>query len=308
MLTGSCFTEHISDRLSQLKFSVCVNPHGILFNPLSVAKSLEACMNDGSSGLDPGMFHFNEVWHNWDFHSRFSHPDKDLALRKMEDSLEEAGSFLKQADWLIITLGSAFQYFLKPGASGNEQEIAVANCHRAPAHWFEKKLLTIEEMSRRFEQVFGAVWEKNPGLRIIFTVSPVRHIREGLMENNRSKARLLELVHELAEKYEDIVYFPAYELLIDVLRDYRFYDLDMAHPNYQATQYIWEQFEQTFFGPESRELLLLLKDINIALQHQPRFPDTAAHRKFKESYLRKVLDLKKAYPYMDFEKELSCFR
>jgi len=308
MLLGSCFTEHMSSRLQQFKFDVCANPHGILFNPLSIVKSLRQYLKNEDIPAS-GLFYLNEIWNHWDFHSRFSEINKEQALLEMNASIQKAATFLKDADWLVITLGSAFQYFLKPNCVfHNSKSLAVANCHRAPANSFEKRMLTIQEIINDFENVFQSIKSQNPKVKVLFTVSPVRHIRDGLIENNRSKARLLEVVHHFVHRENNYFYFPAYELVIDVLRDYRFYDLDMVHPNYQATQFVWEQFTENFMDSVTQKLLVELKDIDIAFHHKSRFPATEAHQKFKQSYLRKIELLKARFPYLNLEKERQYFQ
>ena len=234
LLVGSCFTEHIGNSLKDWKFDVLQNPNGILFDAASVASSLVSYIEPRGYTTDD-LVYFNEVWQSWQHHSRFSHTDREECLKAINASQVRAHQFLKEANWLVITLGSAFSYRLKDGR-------AVANCHRAPAQTFTKHLMTIEEINTALDGCLHQLRYLNPELQIIFTVSPVRHIRDGVVENNRSKARLLEAVHHLVDKFDRLYYFPAYELVIDVLRDYRFYDVDMAHPNYPATQFVLEKF------------------------------------------------------------------
>src|SRR5690606_2964216 len=215
LLMGSCFTEHISERLSQYKFSVCANPHGILFNPLSVAQSIGRYVS-GKAYEENDLFYLNELWNSWAHHTRFSHTDKMKALTLMNQSLQEAHHSIGKAKWIIITLGSAFQYYLK------KNNLPVANNHRAPGQWFEKRLLDTPFIRQQLQESMEAVWQMNPEAHFMFTISPVRHIRDGVVENNRSKARLIEAVHSLCEKNQQTFYFPSYELVIDILRDYRF--------------------------------------------------------------------------------------
>ena len=229
MLTGSCFTEHIGNALRDWKFDTLQNPNGILFDPASVASGIIAYM-EGRPYTEKDLVYFNELWQSWQHHSQFSHVDKGAALQGINESLARAHVFLKEAKWLIITLGSAFSYRLV------ENDAPVANCHRAPGQIFRKHLMTIEEINTALDGCLYRLFQFNPSLQVIFTVSPVRHIRDGVVENNRSKARLIESVHHLVNKFGRLYYFPAYELVIDVLRDYRFYDIDMVHPNYPATQ------------------------------------------------------------------------
>ncbi len=297
MLIGSCFTEHISKRLEEVKFNVFANSNGILFNPLSVSDALMNLLENKQYGNED-LFYLNEIWNCWDFHSRFSHTQASEALVMINNSVTQGHQFIKQADWLIITLGSAFQYF----DVRENNPVPVANCHRAPAQWFEKKLLQIDVIINSLQNTIRKIREENKDMGVIFTISPVRHIRDGLVANNRSKARLLEAVHSLTESMDNVYYFPAYELAIDVLRDYRFYDIDMVHPNYAATQFIWEQFSRHYFDEDTQTLTQTLKEIHISLQHKPRFADTEAHRKFADSVNAKIIKLQQDYPYIDFGK------
>lgn len=302
MLMGSCFTEHISSRMERVKMNVLANPSGILFNPLSISKCLQLYM-DGIKIKEEDLFQLNEIWNHWQFHSRFSNIDKQEALKGMNYSILNAKEFIERTDWLIITLGSAFQYFLK----NDKEEFGVANCHRAPGQWFEKRLLDTNYITNSLKNILTKIKSRNPNIQIIFTISPVRHVRDGVVENNRSKARLIESVHELCNDLEHCNYFPSYELVIDVLRDYRYYDIDLVHPNYAATQFVWEHFMQTYFDDINQILLDELNDIAIAMNHTSRFPETNAHQNFLKNYAVKILNLSNRYPYINFEKEKKYF-
>jgi len=300
MLLGSCFTEHMSTRLAHHKFHTLQNPHGILFNPHSVAASIDDYL--GNKQYDENeLFYLHENWHSWDHHSRFSGPDKAAVMQGINASNQEAHAFLRQADWLIITLGSSFQYFLK------ENGRPVANNHRAPAQWFEKKLLAIDDIVHSLKAVLEKAFQNNAHLKVLFTISPVRHIRDGVVENNRSKARLIEAVHTLCDELIQCHYFPAYELVIDILRDYRFYDIDFVHPNYLATEYVWEQFVKACIDPKALPVMEQVKDIMIAKNHRPRFPGTEEHQKFLNSYRNKLTKLAQANPYLNLQEELTYF-
>lgn len=299
-LMGSCFTEHITDRLQQHKFQVCSNPHGIIFNPLSVAACLERYIS-GASYVQEDLFYLNELWNSWSHHTRFSDVDASMALAKMNQALEEAYHGIRKAKFLIITLGSSFQYYLK------ESQTPVANNHRAPSQWFEKKLLDIDAIVNRLQLSIEQIRNVNPEVQFIFTISPVRHIRDGVVANNRSKARLLEAVHQLCESNKDVLYFPAYEIVIDILRDYRFYDIDFVHPNYLATQYVWEQFVQVFMTEKTQGIMEQVKEISTAKNHRTRFPYTQAHQDFLNAYTLKVQKLIEAYPFLNLQDEYNYF-
>ncbi len=301
LLTGSCFTEHIGQQLADIKFDILQNPNGIVFDPLSVAHSLISYLRPDF--YEPGdLFFQNELWQSWKHHGMYSDTNQQGVLDRINDSQKTAHSFLKQADWLIITLGSAFVYYLK------EEKLPVANCHRAPAGWFVKKLLPVEEMLAVLDEAIHRILDLNPKLQIIFTISPVRHIRDGVIENNRSKARLIEVVHQLVGKFNRTYYFPAYELVIDVLRDYRFYDKDLVHPNYMATNYVVENFMEHYFQVDSRLLAEEIRKLQISRKHRPLHPGTEAHRRFLKEQYDKTLELSEKYKFLDFKTELEYFK
>lgn len=308
LLIGSCFTEHIGHALTELKFDVLQNPNGILFAPDAVCKSLLSYRENRQYNADD-LFRLNEVWHSWDHHSRFSHTSPEEALKNINASQQAAHDFLKQANWLVITLGSSFTYGLTAGADTASLHIndSVANCHRAPANWFSKKMLETEDIIFLLENCLKELKQFNPGLRFIFTISPVRHIRDGVVENNRSKARLIEAVHYLVAKFEAVYYFPAYELVIDVLRDYRFYDIDLVHPNYPATEFVLEKFTETCIDEGSQQLMKEIRSIVIARKHRAFQPDTTAHRQFLQHNLEKTRMLKEKFPFLNLEDEFNYF-
>ncbi|HYC29325.1 MAG TPA: GSCFA domain-containing protein [Chitinophagaceae bacterium] len=300
MLTGSCFTAHIGNSLAELKFPVMQNPNGILFDPASVASSIVSYIQDKRYTQDD-LFYLNEVWNSWQHHSVFSHVDAEQCLAGINRSQEQAHGFLKSADWTIITLGSSFSYQLTSGKG------PVANCHRAPGQWFRKHLMTIEEINSALDGCLHQLWQFNRNIKVIFTVSPVRHIRDGVIENNRSKARLIEVVHHLVNKFDNIFYFPAYELVVDVLRDYRFYDIDMVHPNYAATEFVLEKFTQHYVDEASQALMQEIKKIVTARKHKPFQPETQAHKLFLRSHLEKAQALQQQHSYLDLREEIDYF-
>jgi hypothetical protein len=312
LLTGSCFTEHIGNALRDWKFDTLQNPNGILFDPASVAASLVSYIRPHRYVKEDLIF-LNELWQSWQHHSCYSHPDADSCLRGINESQQRAHDFLGKARWLIITLGSAWSYRLSDQADaglrhGVATDIpAVANCHRAPGQTFHKHLMTIEEINAALDGCLHQLFYFNPGLRVIFTVSPVRHIRDGVVDNNRSKARLIESVHHMVGKFDRLFYFPAYELVVDVLRDYRFYDIDMVHPNYAATAYVLEKFIQHCIDEPGRRLLEEVKKIVTARRHKPFQPSTQAHRRFMEDYRQKTVELARQYPFLDLTEELGYF-
>lgn len=300
MLVGSCFTEHIGTNLYELKFNTLQNPNGILFETESVCSSLESYIrNQAYQAAD--LEYLNELWMSWRHHSRFSHPDQATCLDQINSSRQTAHSFLKEADWLILTLGSSFVYRLK------EKGQFVANCHKAPGQWFEKYLIPVEEQSSRLDNTIHQLFHFNPKLKILFTISPVRHLRDGVVDNNRSKARLIETVHHLVNKFERLFYFPAYELVIDVLRDYRFYDVDLAHPNYAATQFVMEKFSDYAFDAATRELNKEIRQLVTARNHKPFHAGSEQHQKFLQQQLAKARQLSALHPYLNLDTEITFF-
>jgi hypothetical protein len=314
LLTGSCFTEHIGNSLEELKFLVLQNPNGILFDPHSVCKSLISYI-ENRKFTEKDFFQLNEVWHSWNHHSRFSNIDLQEAVRIVNQSQERAHTFLKNADWIIITLGSSFSYRLTELAGsakvsslkGNLGEAGVANCHRAPAQWFQKHLMTIDEIVSDLDHTLQRLFQFNSNIHILFTVSPVRHTRDGAVDNNRSKARLIESIHHFVNKYDKIFYFPAYELVIDVLRDYRFYDADLVHPNYMGTEFVLEKFSETCFDESTRAIMQQVKDIVTAKKHKAFQPQTKAHQQFLKMYLEKTKALHSKYPFLNLQEEIDYF-
>ncbi len=307
LLVGSCFTENIGAKLMAHKFRVLQNPHGILFNPVSVAEAITDYV-EGNEYREADLFSFNEVWHSWKHHSRFSDLRAEAALAKINGSIRGAHEFLKQADFLMITLGSAWTYTLTEQARGGRKGAVAANNHKAPADWFAKKLMTHEEIVQVLDNMLHRLFFFNPGIRILFTISPVRHLREGAVENNRSKAALIGAVHHLVDKFDRLYYFPAYELVIDDLRDYRFYAEDLVHPNYFATEYVWEKFVASSMSEAARNLMEEIAAINRAVKHKPFNPDSEAHRKFLETYRGKTEELRSKHPHLDWASELEFFR
>lgn len=306
LLIGSCFTENIGDKLKKQKFQVLENPNGILFNPVSVAEAVDRYMDNSITSAEQ-VFQHNETWHSWKHHSRYSGVTLEECVTKINTSTQRAHEFLKHTDHLLITLGSAWLYTLTAEAANAVPGDVAANNHKAPAGWFQKRLMRPEEV----KQVLGNMLEKlvrfNPQLQVIFTISPVRHLREGVVENNRSKAVLIQAVHDLADQYESVYYFPAYELVIDDLRDYRFYAEDLVHPNYYATQYVWDKFTEACMHEDAKLLMKEIAEINLAFQHKPLNPSTSQHKHFLHTYLRKVSLLQEKHPFLDLSAELQYF-
>lgn len=297
---GSCFVEHIGQRLERLKFEVLCNPSGILFNPVSVGEALVRLI-EGRPYTSAELFEHQGLWHSFSHHGRFSHPDQQEALRQMNASLERAAEFFSNATRLVLTLGTAHVFVWRQTGQ------VVANCHKLPGHAFDRRRLSPRQVVEALAPALALAQAQRPGLQVIATVSPVRHLRDGLLENQRSKAALLLALDELCQSLGFVHYFPAYELLLDDLRDYRFYDADMAHPSSQAIDYIWRYFEGAFFDGKTAELCGQIGRLAAAAEHRPLHPGSAAHQAFARQQLLAIDALEKACPSLDFRRERVFF-
>jgi len=306
MLIGSCFTENMGAKLKQHLFETLENPHGILFNPVSVKNAISDYISN-KQYTENDLFLLNDVWNSWHHHSRFSGITKEEALHKINNSIKEANAFLKSANHLIITLGSAWLYTLNENAP-DHAGLVVANNHKAPSSWFTKKLMKSAELQGDLKSLVEALQQFNPSLHIIFTISPVRHLREGLVENNRSKAVLIQVVHDLMETNSNVEYFPAYEYVIDDLRDYRFYAEDLVHPNYAATNYVWEKFVETYFAVETQLVMKQVAEMQLALHHKPFFAGSTEHQKFIHACIEKASVLMANHPYLSLQNHIQAFK
>ncbi len=274
-MMGSCFSDEMGALMRQNKFDCLSNPFGTIYNPHSIFKLLEAESQTEKTIASQGIFY------HWDAHGTISGLNKNDVESLFESRQDQTQQFLKSANWLVITLGTSFVYeHMSAGI--------VANCHKVAANSFNKRLLSQEEITSHFERLYSYLSELNPKLNIILTVSPVRHIRDGLIENNHSKAVLIDAIQIIIRAYQDVSYFPSYEILIDQLRDYRYYDSDMIHPSKEAIQYIWETFADTYFDTETREVLKQWSKLNSAINHKPFQPQSDSHQKFLKSTLEKM--------------------
>ncbi len=297
---GSCFAEHIAGRLEYLKFKSQLNPFGITFHPLQIAKGISALLAQRRlEGTD--LFQHNELWQAFEFHSQFSHPEQAIALRQMNQSLQRASDFLQQVDLLIVTLGTAYGFIERKTGE------VVNNCHKLPADHFIRKRFAPEEMIQSLEQAFLQLRSQRPSLRVLLTVSPVRHIKDGMVENQWSKAALLLTAADLSERLAFVHYFPAYELVMDDLRDYRFYKSDMVHPNDLAVNYIWSYFEGALFDDHTQQLNINIEKIKKASEHRPFHPKTDSHQAFLHQQLTKIRQIQAQYPELDFSQEHQIF-
>lgn len=298
---GSCFTEHIGGRLAAGKFPVLLNPFGIVYNPVSMADCLEKLLT-GTGFSEAELVENQGLWHSWAHHGHFSKPDRAAALAAMNGAADRAAQFLKKTNRLLLTLGTATVFALR------ETGQIVANCHKMPTQIFAKRRLAVAEIADGLTAALQKLRAQNPDLQVVLTVSPVRHLRDGFAENQRSKAACLLACADICERLPFAHYFPAYELVLDDLRDYRFFEADMVHPNGQAIEYVWQSFGEAFFGPETKSLLARIEKIAAAARHRPFNPDTPQHRAFAEAQLEAIEKLAAAFPGMDFLAEATLFR
>ncbi len=301
LFIGSCFSEEMGNKMVDLKFDVLQNPNGILYDPVSITDALFSYIENKPFD-EENLFELNGLWHSWKHHSVFSGENKKEVVKKIMNSQSRAHAFLKEANILIVTFGTAFNYQL------TESFKNVANCHKAPANLFIKTLLPVEQIKADLLSVISALELFNPQLKIIFTVSPVKHVKDGLVENNRSKARLLEATHSVTDEKENVFYFPAYELVNDVLRDYRFYKNDFVHPNQTAINFVFEKFSHSFFDITTKDILKEMEKILSAVNHKPFLKESEAHQKFIASQLKKISEIENDYPFVDFLKEKSILK
>lgn len=300
LLIGSCFSEHVGQRLSDLKFQVLSNPFGIVFNPSSIEKSLNRII-DKNYFNDNDVFEKDSFWFSLEAHSSVFADSKANLIELLNTKIDEWNLLLNTASFLTITLGSAFAY------KNNQQNKIVANCHKLPQELFEKLLLEPQDILPVYKILIEKLLKNNPKLQILFTVSPVKHLRDGLVENNLSKSILIQSIHQVIKHNNNCHYFPAYEIVNDDLRDYRFYEADMAHPNKLAIDYVWKRFGEVYFNDKTSIINEMISQINQAFNHKIFNITSQTSIKFKNNFLQKCVNLKEEYSFIDLSKELKYF-
>ena len=301
VLLGSCFSDNIGAKMRGALINAMVNPMGTLFNPLSIARAVHRLIdNEPIAGRD--LFMQGGVWNSYDFHSRYSLPDKQATIDRMNQRIEQGHKALKEAQLLTITLGTAIVYRLKTTGE------VVANCHKVPQHEFERKMSTIPEMVQVLNEVITSLHDFNPQMKIILTVSPIRHIADGLDTNSLSKASLRVAINEAIAQHRDYCdYFPSYEIMLDDLRDYRFYASDMVHPSDVAVEYIWQAFQASYLDDRSGLAVARCERIHKRLQHRPMSTNRETIERFNADTASVVRNLIKEYPYLADHPELTGF-
>src|SRR5690554_761124 len=293
LFMGSCFAGNVGQRMEEACFKVLVNPHGVLFNPFSVAAALEAFLENRQVGLGD-LVERDGLWHSFQHHGSFSGPDAGKVVQDINAATLKGHSFLKEARCLVVTFGTAWVYAL------GEAHQVVANCHKFPARDFQRYRLSAQAVVERWQRLLVALRQENPDLQVIFTVSPVRHWKDGAHGNQLSKAVLLLAVEELVEQDGRNAYFPAYELMMDELRDYRFYADDMLHPSAQAVDFIWDRFSGAWLNEEALAFYRELQKLLTELRHRPLHPGALSFESFRKKTAQKIADLVKRYPNLDF--------
>ena len=295
---GSCFADNIASRLAAAKFQITASPSGVLFNPESIASAIERYSRAAAPTAEE-LREGDEGWYSFDFHSSLSHSEREVALAQMQQAVEQGAEALAKAKVVIVTFGTAWVYRLK------ENGRVVANCHKQHQSLFSREMLSIEEIVERYAPLMEGVLA---GKKVIMTVSPIRHLSDGLEANSLSKAILRVAIDKLAERYDNVHYFPSFELLNDDLRDYRFYADDMTHPSAVAIDYIWERFEEYAFSAATTDIIKRLRKIADAVAHRPLNADTEAHRNFCLKMIGEIAAMECVTRGIDFSEEKRHFK
>nr|WP_319511275.1 GSCFA domain-containing protein [uncultured Draconibacterium sp.] len=302
LFMGSCFTENVGAKMETLKYPVDINPFGILYNPLSVANGLQLLLDEKQFSANDLVEH-NGLWHSFSHHGRFSNTEQNKALDDINARIKSSATFLKQADFLFLTFGTAWIYRYKKTGK------LVSNCHKIPAREFVRERLPVQQIVEVYYDLLTKIWQENPDLKVVFTVSPIRHWKDGAIENQRSKATLILAIDQLIQELGvgKCAYFPSYEIVMDELRDYRFYAEDMLHISEMAVKHIWWRFEAALVSPESIEIAREVQKITNAVQHRVINKKSLEYSKFLLSFLKKLELLEKRFPYLNLKLEKEYF-
>ncbi len=293
LLLGSCFSENIGNQLNYFKFNSFQNPFGILFHPKAIEALITNAINEKVYS-EKDIVYQNERWHCLDAHSNLSSSNKEELLTNLNAAITVTHKKFKEATHIIITLGTAWVYrFL-------DTDTIVANCHKIPQKKFLKELLSSDEISESIAAIITLIKSINKNAVCVFTVSPVRHLKDGFIENTQSKSHLITAIHNTIDARQNSFYFPSYEIMMDELRDYRFYAEDMIHPNKTAINYIWEKFSNTWFTEETTQLMKEVDVIQKGLLHKPFNESSEAHQAFIKNLEIKVAKIKGKLPFISF--------
>jgi hypothetical protein len=303
LLLGSCFAVNIGAKLQAAKLPVAINPFGVLYNPASIGNNVARLLSQQAFSPNE-LYQYRDLWLSFDHHSTFSSTDPAICQANINDNFAQTCHFLAKTRFLVITFGTAFIY------KRQDTNQVVANCHQLPAAFFRRELLSVEQITAIWTPLIRQLLAQNPDLKLLFTLSPIRHWKDGAADNQLSKALLTVAIHQLIAQFsQQTTYFPAYELLMDDLRDYRFYESDMLHPNNMAIDYIWQKFrEQYIYEASSQQLMRQISTIVQAAQHRPRQPNTESHRQFAQKMLHEIVLLEQQYPDINWEIEKRVFK
>lgn len=291
---GSCLAENMGDKFQYFKFQNTINPFGIIFNPVSIEKIIQKAINTVLF-TEKDIFFHNERWHCFDVHSDLSNPNKEDLLASLNALIKSTNQQLAQSTHIIITYGTSWIY------RNIESDSIVANCHKVPQKQFKKELVSVEEIEKSIANTLKLIQDVNPNCAIIFTVSPVRHIKDGFVENQWSKANIISALHKTFDfQLSNINYFPSYEIMMDELRDYRFYTEDMLHPNQVAIDYIWKRFKETTISETAFATMDEVENIQKSLSHKPFNPNSESHLKFQAKVRENIIKLENQYSFMKF--------
>ena len=293
LLLGSCFAENMGEKFVYFKFQTTINPFGIIFNPVSIEKLVKRAVNR-INFTEADVFFHNDLWHSYDVHSECSHSDKEILLKKLNAALEAMHRQIAEVSHIVITYGTSWVYQLKTTGE------IVANCHKVPQSEFSKEILSPESIAQSIQNTMNLIRQINPEVKFIFTISPVRHTKDGFPENQRSKAHLMTAIHPIVLDNASSNYFPSYEIMMDELRDYRFYADDMLHPSQIAIDYIWIRFFENYVNTDCFATMQEVCNIQKGLAHRPFNPETKSHQQFLETLNQKIIKLKAQFSHFQF--------
>lgn len=292
-LLGSCFSENIGNKLEYFKFQSSQNPFGILFHPKAIEALVNHAINEKEYS-EEDIFLLNERYHCFDAHSQLSNASKEEMIQNLNQAIQHTNQQITESTHIIITLGTAWVYrFI-------ESDQIVANCHKVSQKKFLKEILSVEEIAESLESIIALIRSINPEVNFIFTVSPVRHLKDGFVQNQQSKSHLTAAIHQVVEPRKRLFYFPSYEIMMDELRDYRFYAQDMIHPNQTAINYIWEKFFATWISESSEQMIKKVDSIQKRKNHKPFNPNSEEHQQFLNALSLDIQEVEKQHPHISF--------
>ena len=293
VLLGSCFAENIAEKFSYYKFQNEVNPLGVLFHPIAILDLFKRAHHN-TTYTKEDIFFSNGYWQSFQAHSRLNSTSQPEILEHLNTALDLIQNQLKNASHVFLTFGTAWVY------KHITSKMTVANCHKQPQHEFEKSILSIEQLQDSFKAILSILKSFNPKVSVVFSVSPVRHLKDGFVENNQSKAHLIAALHSVIKTTKNTHYFPSYELLMDELRDYRFYKKDMIHPNPTAIDYIWDKFKSVWIETEAYPIMQEVNQLQKGFAHKPFNSSATEHIAFLSNLNKKAKALESRFPFMKF--------